>query len=197
MRSFVILAIISIILLGGCVNDANTQPHASYQVSLIKVPRTMLSIPSRHPEIYSFNGSAYFVIRFSGNGNPKINYALTPKGECLDLDIDYNVTTRTFTNYDLLFMIKTNASCIIYNKERFDASQSPECYRDEDCVHKPAICHADAQPCMPYYTVPPNLYDKVLNAKGNIVCTMECRQCISCKCVEGKCMSEKMHEGCC
>ncbi len=71
-------------------------------------------------------------------------------------------------------------------------SKHVECRSDKDCVHQSACCHQGAMPCIPkdeYRPLGPRECPKVM-------CTMECRPCIKCKCIEGECKSIPVG-GCC
>ncbi len=71
-----------------------------------------------------------------------------------------------------------------------------ECETDFDCVHMPSCCHPGAQQCVPKSSVE----NITLDCK-NVYCTMDCRPCTVCKCVNGKCVTEiakdELNVGCC
>lgn len=82
------------------------------------------------------------------------------------------------------------------NVTKTNETTTAECETDSDCVHMPSCCHPGAQQCVSKSSVE----NITLDCK-NVYCTMECRPCTVCKCVNGKCVTEiakdELNVGCC
>ncbi len=68
-----------------------------------------------------------------------------------------------------------------------------ECNSNEDCVHAPVCCHRGAAMCIPKYKV----NEDSLNQCHSVMCTMECRECTTCSCVNHKCVTKQNKGTCC
>ncbi|MEM4330112.1 MAG: hypothetical protein QXY64_03045, partial [Candidatus Bilamarchaeaceae archaeon] len=65
-----------------------------------------------------------------------------------------------------------------------------DCYRDSDCVNTPDCCHQSSNKCIAKKDI------KEWPKCEGIPCTEECRPCISCSCIDNKCVSNFVG-GCC
>ena len=92
--------------------------------------------------------------------------------------------------YQSLRTFETKEECEKALKEVLNQTEI-ECYSDEDCIHKPSCCHRNAMQCIPRSEV-----NNTLKCE-NIYCTMECRPCTTCKCINHKCATETLEGGCC
>jgi len=179
----------------------------SIKIRFVRVPKYFATnIIKTYDEIkgYKKEDTYYYVMLLSGNGYPTINHQLKLEEttQCIIFEIDYKPTTRTITDYDIMIVIKAPYSCLKYKNNNTQEKTYPqimnkECVRDEECIHQPAYCHPKSQPCVPYYTLTNLETLPLLEIRKDIACTMECRPCIECKCIEGKCESIKSDEGCC
>lgn len=68
-----------------------------------------------------------------------------------------------------------------------------ECVTDSDCVHEPVCCHRGSTQCIPKSLI----NEDSLKGCDNVYCTLECRTCTQCKCINGRCVTEFSEGGCC
>lgn len=108
----------------------------------------------------------------------KLNIIISNPGNVNKVEI-YGIKYKNIYNYTLLHSLKVNRTYV-------------ECHSDKDCVHQSACCHQKAMQC-----IPKDQY-KPLNPKKclKVMCTMECKPCIKCKCIDGTCESVPKG-GCC
>lgn len=203
MRFMLVITLMGFILIAGCINQSR-QPlseingsNISYNLEIKKLPSYLLrDIPQNKIISYEYNNTKYFVYKINGNDMQSDDYNITFKNGCVNVLFSSETTTKTTTDYDILIVITTNATCVNINGIEEISDNAMECYSDNDCIHYPAPCHQRSQQCIPYYTANAEIYDMMKSWKNMIVCTMECRPCLSCKCRDGKCISEKVR-GCC
>lgn len=74
-----------------------------------------------------------------------------------------------------------------------EIGEQNECVIDSDCVHEPVCCHRGSAQCIPKSLI----NEDSLKGCDDVYCTMECRECTQCKCINGRCVTEPSEEGCC
>ncbi|MFH1222301.1 MAG: hypothetical protein V1492_04405 [Candidatus Micrarchaeota archaeon] len=89
----------------------------------------------------------------------------------------YGIKYANVSGYELMYNWSANAP-------------PPDCLQDSDCVHTPTCCHEGSGSCIAKSKAGPQP-----DCTG-MACTMECRQCTSCVCTNGKCGST-FTDGCC
>ncbi len=202
MKSIKIYFLIAtMIMFVGCVNKSPsyTSPHnLTYEIQLKKIPFNLLNTSAyKNILIYEHNNTNYLVYNLNSTPPSFINYTAIIRNKCLEINVSLKNNMSSKKDYITLLVVETNIKCVKINGVQKEITNPKECYKDADCIHKPSPCHTSAQNCIPYYLISTNIYDLVKKwEKELIVCTMECRPCLQCKCIEGKCVSENI-EGCC
>ncbi len=202
VKIYFLIAII--LIFAGCVSKSshftyqNHSYNLTYEIQLKKVPSRFLnSLSYKDIIIYAHNHTNYIVYNLNSTPISLINYTSIVHNKCLEINVYLKDNFLSKKDYITLLVVKTNIKCVKINGIQKEIINPKECYKDTDCIHEPFPCHPNAQNCIPYYTIHTNIYDMIKKwEKELIACTMECRQCLQCKCIEGKCISEKV-DGCC